>query len=384
MTEVEGSKMPKQFFNNIISREVCNTGRQIELDIGKALPLLCLPFVHCIIECCTDEQLLSGVPYLFDSVIGGPLSAPMFLFCMGATVHYSSKSKTPGSLALRGLKLIGYGLLLNLFRIVIPFLIGWLITGNAAQYLDSLPFLTFGNDVLMLAGLCLLSLALVKRLRVPTWGMFAIALILSVVGTLLRGTDLNNDVMNVICGWFFGTVSARNYIYSDFPLFNWLIVPTCGYIFGELLRRVRDKRRFYLCFSPALLVIATVGFIIGISGGIGMFGEGQNAYYHLYTHDAFLSIAATMGLLGFYCVVSHVLPQPILRFFTYISSNITAFYCIHWVYVRMITNVILYAATGSQHIPIWSIILISFGILLLTIITLFVYHKLFRRERKTV
>lgn len=375
--------MLKQFFRNTISKEVCNTGRQIELDIGKALPILCLPFVHCIIECCTDEQLLSGIPYLFDSVIGGPLSAPLFLFCMGATVHYS-RINSPGSLAKRGLKLIGFGFLLNICRFLIPFLIGYAITGNTERYLVPLPFWICGNDVLIFAGMAFICLALMIKLRIPKWAMLAITLVFSVTGTFLRGTDFGSDVLNIIGGWFIGTVNAKDQIISDFPLLNWMIIPTCGYIFGWALRRVRDKKRFYLCFSPALLVIAGICFFFGIRGEIGMFGEGQNAYYHLYTYDAFICVAATMGLLGVYYAVSYVLPQTILSFLSYISRNITKFYCIHWVYVRMITNVILFALTGSQNLPIWSTMLVSFGILLLTVLTLYAYPKLLFKERKTV
>ena len=375
--------MAKQMTHKVFSKEICNTGRQIELDIGKALPILCLPFVHCIIECCTDDQLLSGIPYLFDSVIGGPLSAPLFLFCMGATIHYSRIS-SPGGLAKRGLKLIGFGFLLNICRFLIPFLIGYSVTGDAEKYLVPLPFWLFGNDVLMFAGVAFTCLALMIKLRIPKWLMFVIALIFSVGGTCLRGTDLGGDVLNIIGGWFIGTVNAKDQIVSDFPLLNWMIVPTCGYIFGWLLRRVQNKKRFYLYISPAMLVVAAAGFIFGINGEIGMFGEGQNAYYHLYTHDAFLCIAATLGLLGVYYAISHILPKAILRFFSYISRNITKFYCIHWVYVRLITNVILYAATGSQYLPIWATMLISFGILLLTIFTLYAYPRILLKDRKTV
>lgn len=375
--------MAKQMTNHILSKEICNTGRQTELDIGKALPILCLPFVHCFIECSTDEQLLSGIPYLFDSVIGGPLSAPLFLFCMGATIHYS-RTGSPEGIAKRGLKLIGFGFLLNICRFLIPFLIGYAVTGNAEKYLVPLPFRMFGNDVLMFAGMAFICMALMIKLRIPKWAMLAIALVFSVTGTFMRGIDLGSDVLNIIGGWFIGTVNAQNQIISDFPLINWLIIPTGGYIFGWILQRVKNKTRFYLCFSPALLVLAAVCFYFGIRGEIGMFGEGQNAYYHLYTHDALICVAATLGLLGVYSAVSHILPQVILRFFFYISSNITKFYCIHWVYVRLITNVILYAVTGSQNLPVWATMLVSLGVLLLTVLTLYAYPKLLLKERKTV
>ena len=39
----------------LLAPEECNTGRQPELDVGKALPILCLAFVHCTIAFSTDE-----------------------------------------------------------------------------------------------------------------------------------------------------------------------------------------------------------------------------------------------------------------------------------------------------------------------------------------
>ena len=108
--------------------------------------------------------------------------------------------------------------------------------------------------------------------------------------------------------------------------------------------------------------------------------EGQNAYYHLYTHDALLCIALTLGLLGVYAALAKVLPKQIGRFFTYTSRNITAFYCIHWVFVRLITNVILYAATGSQLLPVWATMLLSLGIVLVTFLTLRIYKTMRKKE----
>ena len=134
----------KKFKSEVFSKEICNTGRQTELDIGKALPILCLAFVHCVIECCTEEQLLSGIPFVFDAIIGGPLGAPMFMFCMGATIHFAKK-RAPGDIAQRGVHLLLMGVLLNIFRFFIPFMIGYAITGNAEKYLVPLPFFFFAR-----------------------------------------------------------------------------------------------------------------------------------------------------------------------------------------------------------------------------------------------
>lgn len=363
------------FLQKTFSKDPCNLGRQAELDLGKAIPILCLAFVHCVIECATDEQLLSGIPYLFDSVIGGPMSGPMWLFCMGATIHYA-RDNSPKALAKRGIHLILIGFLLNICRFFIPYMIGYAVTGDAEQFLVTLPYWVFGNDVLMFAGLAMLCFAFFRKFNFPKWAMFSIALGFSIIGTLVRGTDLGNDVLNIICGWFFGTVNEADCIISDFPLLNWLIIPVCGYIFGWVLQRVKDKNRFYLLVSPIMLVIAGVYLYFGISNEIGMFGEGQNAYYHMFIYDSFVCMSMTLGLLGVYHFISLILPKPIKKFVNYTSSNITEFYCIHWVFVRSITNVVLYAINGTQVFPIPWTLLIALGIVFATYFCLFVFGKM--------
>ena len=99
----------------IFAETPVNSGRQMELDLGKALPILALPFVHCFIECTTDAGLAHGIPYLFDSVIGGPFSAPMWMFAMGVGIVYSHKTNLK-QFARRGAGLFGIFFLLNICR----------------------------------------------------------------------------------------------------------------------------------------------------------------------------------------------------------------------------------------------------------------------------
>ena len=67
----------------IFSDKEVNTGRQQELDLARAFIIFCLAIIHVTIECTSDEGLTSGIPYLFDTIIGGPFSAPMYMFVMG-------------------------------------------------------------------------------------------------------------------------------------------------------------------------------------------------------------------------------------------------------------------------------------------------------------
>ena len=123
-------------FRDLFADKPVNTGRQNALDLGKAFPILCLPFVHTFIECTTDAGLGHGIPYLFDSIIGGPFSAPMWMFAMGIGILYTRHTATRDMIK-RGLTIIGFFFLLNTCRFLIPYLIGYGITGDRGQ--DPMP-----------------------------------------------------------------------------------------------------------------------------------------------------------------------------------------------------------------------------------------------------
>ena len=79
--------------DKIFSHEEINTTRQWELDLARAAIIFCLAFIHVTIECTGDEGLRNGIPYFFDTVIGGPFSAPMYMFVMGVDMYMPDLQK---------------------------------------------------------------------------------------------------------------------------------------------------------------------------------------------------------------------------------------------------------------------------------------------------
>ena len=254
-----------------------------ELDLAKAFLIFCLALVHVTIECTPEEGLASGIPYLFDSVIGGPLGAPMFMFAMGIGIAFTDVLKKPPPVyyARRGVRIGIYGFLLNLCRFLIPFLVGYAVSGDSGKYIAPLPYRVFGNDILQFACLALLTMALFLHFRLSGGAMLLICLGMSCLGTFLNGTDVGTPVGNVLLGHLIGTEDAAGMVFSDFPLLNWLLFPVSGYVFGQCYMRVRDRRKFYAVLSGVCFVVVLIYFPIGIMNGWGMFGEGQNCYYHL-------------------------------------------------------------------------------------------------------
>lgn len=334
----------------IFSQEIVNSGRQQELDIAKFLVLFVMPLVHCTIECTSKEGLAHGLPYFFDTIIGGPLGAPVFMFAMGVGMVYTHHG-TPADFVRRGGKMLLTGYLLNVCRYLIPFLTGYIITGDAEKYIEALPYYVFGNDILPFAGLAFLMMAVLHRLHFSDGAMLLFSLGLSLVGNFCNGIDAGSPFWNIVLGNFIGTEDAAGLVRSDFPLMNWLLVPVCGYLFGKRLLHVADKRRFYRLCSSICLIAAGIYFLVGIHQGTGMFGEGQNCYYHIRTPDVLAALAAVVGLLGVYDKMAGYLPAKVMEIVQEGSRNINQYYCIHWVLVVWITNVWLSIARGGQELP---------------------------------
>lgn len=357
-----------------------NCGRQKELDLAKCGAILCLALIHCVIECTPEEQLVSGIPYLFDTVIGGPLSATVFMFAMGVGAVYQDSQSTRDGV-LRGLRIMLISYMLNICRFLIPYLIGYGITGDTEKYIDPLLYKVLCNDILLFAGMALVLIVLFRKIKLKDWQMAAIAFAASAAGTMLNGVDVNNALGNIFLGYLIGTEDAAGMVMSYFPLLNWLVFPVSGYIFGKRLLRLKDKNLFYGILSVICVPVATIYYAVGIVYERGMFGEGQNCYYHLQFSDAVGAILSTLGVLGLCHFLIRHLPERVSSLSQKISRNITSIYCIHWVLVVYITNLGLYIWRGTQVLPVWQTLLLGAAIEIAAIYIAAIWQRIRKRVR---
>jgi len=365
--------------NSIFAHEKVNAGRQDELDLAKFLNICCLAYIHTIIACTPEEGLLTGIPYLFDSIIGGPLSAPVFLFAMGVGVAYTRR-QTPGDLARRALRLGIVSYALNICRFLIPFLVGFLITGDREQYITPLPYTVLGNDVLQFAAICMLLIALFLRLRLTDGTILLISLALSVLGTVLRGVDTGSVMGNILLGYLIGTEDSAQMLHSFFPVLNWLIVPVSGFLFGKRLLLVKDKDRFYRVLSLICVPLAAIYFFVGIVTTSGMFGEGQFCYYHISTPDVMAAICSAMGCFGLCHMIVSFLPSGAKNVIREVSANVTSIYCIHWVLLSFTICVVLYIWRGTQLLPLTMSMLLATVVCIVSILLARAWKKIKRHS----
>ena len=366
--------------DKIFSDNEINVGRQKELDLARAFIIFCLALIHVAIECSSDEALTSGIPYLFDTVIGGPFSAPMYMFVMGIGMVYTTKN-TPYKHFVRGLKIFILGYLLNVCRFVIPYSIGYAITGEYATYIEPFIYKALGNDILVFGGIAMMVMAFFIKLKLSNGVMLIIATIMCAFGTLLNGVDVGSPMGNIFLGYLIGTEDAAGMVLSDFPLLNWMMFPVCGYVFGSVLKKVKDKKLFYLTFSVPAIIIAIMYFTYGIYFEKGMFGEGQNCYYHMIFSDVLASLLLTIGLIGVYYGLLKVIPKWIESIAVSISGNITSVYCIHWVLVSFVVNVWMYIVRGTTLLTSTQIVALGSAISIASIVFAHYFRKFKERGK---
>ncbi len=366
---------------HMFDKNEVNTGRQPELDICKGIVAFLLATIHVYVECSTSEQLFHGLPYFFDSIVGGPWAAPMFIFAMGIGLAYTRKS-SPGELAKRGAGLILVGFGLNVCRYLLPSLVGYAITGDRQMYLDRLPYLFFGNDLLQFAALGMLFMALLKRFDLSPLKIWFVALAVNLVATCFRGVFFSNMALNIFLGHFIGVDDGTEIVMADFPLFIWFLFYASGYLAGQYLRRLKDKKKFYLMASPVCLVLVTVIYIIQYEMGFGMMGgEGNNVFYHMTTIEVFLCIATMIGMLGVYYFILPYLPKPVMGLMEFLSRNVTGIYCIQWTLVWWSCDVFVYIIRGDKYLPSWQQLILGLCLSFATAALAQVWSK-FKADRK--
>ncbi len=359
----------------LFTDEPSNTGRQPELDLMRTILILDLVLCHCYLTCCTEERLTHGFAYFVDTIWGGPLAAPGFMVVMGMgmlyTGHFSSRD-----FARRGIKLGLLGILLNICRCTVPYLIGYAITGDYGKYMTDIVFETFENDILMFAGLSFLLMALLRHLKLSPWVIFAIGIIMSCIATAFNGTDLHSDAANIIVGHFFGTEDPDGLVRSYFTLFNWFAIPAFGYLYGHYYIRLTDKKTFHLLTGIPSALLGAAYLTVGIISRAGVFGDGELCYYHAGIYDIAGIIVCTTACISLTYWISLILPESFMRVSEKASRNITVIYFIQWVIIRVMGDVVLYILTGSSELSDLQIVLCVPVIIAVTVALAGCYNKM--------
>lgn len=308
-----------------------NGRRLFEVDSVKFFAIIFMVCVH-IYEQFGNWDFYADMPGNWYrntlEFLGGPLAAPVFMFCMGIGMVYTRHS-APADFMKRGVKLLLTGYALNFVRQTLPMLIGMMI-GVKTDY--SLIGGLLNVDILPFAGMTFITVGIMKKLNVPVPGICGIALLMQAVG--IWGTKLK--IASVGIQTLLGLLLPSGQ-HVAFPLTLWLVYPAFGMLFGEYLMKTEDKDRLYrrMMLGAAVLFIAYTAALLYIKYDIRMF---YALYDLIYYHQTILSTLWIMPLIILELGACYFLMRKIEEtrggtFIRHCSINLNTIYIIQWILI---------------------------------------------------
>ena len=298
-------------------------------DIARGLAVVFMIGVHVLWHWGAPDTWTSPVGQVI-SFLGGPTAAPVFMFLMGASLAFSSRTSF-SSLAVRGLWLLWLGYLLNFLRGVIPAYLGMasgVVTQEQIQPF-TLPWLATTVDVHHMAGLSLIGIAALRMAARPSWLWVAVGVAVVLVGPFVRGLEFGTPLLDapltpILSG-------APNVYYAVVP---WIAFPLVGGLYGALVARAPDAETRSQVFRRAAIV--GVG-LMAIGVGLFVFAPPSfdvNTYWRM-PPAYFIAITGLIlvWLWGCDLVVRHVRANRLFDFLYGWSASVIAIYFTHWLVV---------------------------------------------------
>lgn len=321
----------------ILAHEEVNTGRQREFDYLKGSFMLFIYLIHAFQATLSPEDSVAQGIYILATMSG----AAIFMFVLGMGTVYS-KNTTETKLAKSGVRMVIYQYLNNLayaaaLLIPYPFVSGHLSEIGSKTLKTLLWIYLQYTNIFFISGIIYLVLALLKKMKLHAVWYAVIGAAVSIIAPFLYGKPVNIPVLGYIVKLLIGDA----YYVSFTPLY-FLSYALLGVAFGKILRRVKDKVKFYgILTGPCVVVIAVWWTFMFRKYGSSM-SEMRKAFGYSYTHPNFWHVAASLAHIILFAAIVYLLehrggeeagqgsPQnPIARQLFYYSKHISKYYALH-------------------------------------------------------
>ncbi len=286
--------------------------------------------------------------------LGSVPSAPTFMFLMGASQAFSSRTSVRKGIR-RGVELLLLGYLLNLLRGTLPIIIttrlGIITLEQIAPRTATSEFWIV--DILQHAGMALIVLAIIRWCMPRPYQWLLLSVPVAIGAPLLWGRMTGWPVLDWMLSLFWGTDDGV--IHTIFP---WLSYSLVGMAWGAW---ISASARHHAFFGGMILTGSCLAAIAAAVGHADPQFPGGG-----YPDARPIIVAWVVGFVlcwtGICHFVTSVVPaNPVFRLLFYWSKNVTAFYFIQWLLIYWAVAVV-----GFRECSLWSTILSMTVVIALT------------------
>lgn len=330
-----------------------------EMDLGRGLAVFFMMLVHTLwmyADVTTQEGWLGSVIHF----IGKGTAA--FLILMGNAFIISKNQSTKAAI-IRGVMILAFAYFMNFLKFVVPIeVFGTMPEGFINAYgwqspltTSQLTYIFLTGDILQMAGIALLLLAIIRHYIRNKWGYLAIGLLIAAVSKELSGCQPGIEGLDYIAKLFF---SDHYQVY--FPVFPWMSFILFGMFFG---RMIKDNGGTELMFKK-MPMMASISLLVGAALCAYNFEYHFDNFFHL----GFGGVVYLLGInLFLYSAIHKIIQLRIdnafTRFLFFCSERVTSMYIIQWTVVCWGMGVI-----GFQTLNTWQTALMMPVVVITTVL----------------
>ncbi len=309
-------------------------------DSVKGLAVLLMIQVH-LMEVFAKEEILNSTLGKISLFLGGVPAAPVFMVMMGYFLAFGRKN--PSSMAKRGLRLFMGGILLNIGLnanlLIKIFFEDWLF--NPWHFI-------LGVDILPLAGLSLIVLALIQRfLADKYWVYFLLATAIAMASQLTEPLQFENHPMNYILAFLVGGTS-----WSYFPLIPWLAYPLLGYGFKLVTDQYRIDTLLDTIWSKIGIGIIGIALLITAKFGFDISTNLPSYYHHNFPFFIWSAAFISFWVYALFLLNKIGKNSVLSIYLQFLGRNVTAVYVFQWLLIGNLGTA-LYKSQNSLEWAFW-------------------------------
>lgn len=306
--------------------------RIVTIDFARGASVILMILVHTMLvygDAHTREETAFG--YIVNLLGQG---APMFLVTMGVSFVLARRQDLRSTLT-RALVTLAIGYSMNTLKFIVPILF---FGGLPLPFTDAygmtpgdpanLVFFFLLGDILQLAGITLIILALVQRFTTSKYVPLVLALVIVIVSRELSGLRTGIPGIDYLCDLLWSDTFS---VY--FPAFPWSAFILVGMFFGRWYQALqRDETALFNRMLATGVALIAGGVLLCVFDYAYHFGD----YYHLGPGGTLALMGINLILLGLtYHGIRYVnTGNVVLQALAYCSRHVTALYVIQWVLIN--------------------------------------------------